>query len=133
VVRGRGSAAFEAFELATAHFSLSISFPITRTYCLFIKASSAYPFRRYSGGVRVWSAKTNRLEKWTWDGYAPRLVRAVRNSAHGLMEAFDRGDFAPIIVTHTGQMPAQLPDLAGLIAIALVADAERLCSGTWLD
>jgi hypothetical protein len=83
--------------------------------------------------VRVWSAKTNRLEKWTWDGYAPRLVRAVRNSAHGLMEAFDRGDFAPIIVTNTGQMPAQLPDLAGLIAIALVADAERLCSGTWLD
>jgi hypothetical protein len=39
---------------------------------------SAYPFRRYSGGVEVWSSKTNRLEKWTWDDYVPRLVRAVR-------------------------------------------------------
>jgi hypothetical protein len=62
----------------------------------------------------------------------PQTGACRPDSAHGLMEAFDRSDFAPIVVTHTGQMPAELPDLAGLIALALVADAERLCAGTWL-
>jgi hypothetical protein len=102
---------------------------------LFIKASrkTRIPFVGTLVECGSGQRRPTGLEKWTWDDYAPRLVRAVRNSAHGLMEAFDRGDFAPIIVTNTGQMPAQLPDLAGLIAIALVADAERLCSGTWLD
>jgi hypothetical protein len=30
-------------------------------------------------------------------------------------------------------MPPELPELAALLVLALVADVERLCAGTWLD
>jgi hypothetical protein len=96
---------------------------------------NAYPFRvaEDGSGINVWSAKHNKLIKWSWDGYVPPLVRAVRNSAHGLMETFEKASERDIVVAHSGEMPPELPELAAFLAFALVADAERVCAGTWWD
>lgn len=64
--------------------------------------------------------------------YVPELVRAVRNSAHGLIEQLSDHPDRYLIATHEGKLPAQLADLAALIAFALVADAEALQEGCWL-
>ena len=91
----------------------------------------AYDYRVHGNGIRVWAPETRRLRQWSWDAYVPVVVRGVRNSAHGLLEALDSAERAAI-ESHSGQLPAELPDLACLIAIALIADAEKLCAGTWL-
>jgi hypothetical protein len=93
--------------------------------------AEAYDHRVEGHGIKVWSQKNNRLDHWSWDGYVPALVRAVRNSAHGLLEALSSKDRG-VIESHSGLLPAELPDLASLIAVAMVADAENLCAGTWL-
>jgi hypothetical protein len=95
----------------------------------------AYPFRVADdgSGINVWSSKHNKLIKWTWDSYVPQLVRAVRNSAHGLMETFEKSSEREIVVAHSGVMPPELPELAAFLVFAMVADAERVCAGTWWD
>jgi hypothetical protein len=96
---------------------------------------NAYRFRVADdgSGINVWSEKHNKLIKWTWDSYVPPLVRAVRNSAHGLMETFEKASERNIVVAHNGEMPPELPELAAFLAFAIVADAERVCAGTWWD
>ncbi len=64
------------------------------------------------------------------DEYVPALMRAVRNSAHGLGR-LSRGTDALLTATHQGRMPSQLADIAALVTLGLVADAERLCAGAW--
>jgi hypothetical protein len=59
--------------------------------------------------------------------YAGRLIRAVRNSSHGLLDQLAGRD-VDIAATHTGALPETLPELASLIAVALLADPERLWS-----
>jgi hypothetical protein len=93
----------------------------------------AYDFRVAGKGINVWSSDQGRLLMRTWDEFVPDLVRAVRNSAHGLMEVFNKPAEKDLVVAHSGEMPPELPELAAFIAFALVADAERLCDGTWLD
>lgn len=95
----------------------------------------AYSVRLTARGVLVWNEKEARLIERQMDDYAPKLVRAIRNSAHGLVEQLEspvRQKERHLIATHKGTLPVVLPDLAALIAFALVADAERLCDGTWL-
>jgi hypothetical protein len=94
---------------------------------------NAYPFRVADdgSGIKIWSAKHNKLIKWSWDSYVPPLVRAVRNSAHGVMETFEKASERDIVVAHSGEMPPELPELAAFLAFAIVADAERVCAGTW--
>jgi hypothetical protein len=48
------------------------------------------------------------------------------------MEVFESND-RDLVVAHSGEMPPELPELAAFLVLALVADAERLCAGTWLD
>lgn len=93
----------------------------------------AYPFRVTADGtgIDVWSSEKDELIKWSWDAYVPALVRAVRNSAHGLMETFDKPSERDIVVAHSGEMPPELPELAAFLAFAIVADAERVCDKTW--
>jgi hypothetical protein len=93
--------------------------------------AEAYEYRLHGKGIKVWARDTQSLRQWSWDAYVPALVREVRNSSHGLLEALDSADRG-VIESHSGQLPAELPDLACLIALALVADAESLCAGTWL-
>ena len=93
----------------------------------------AYPFRVTADGTRinVWSGDQKRLIEWQWDDYVPALVRAVRNSAHGLMETFDKPSERDVVAAHSGEMPPEFPELAAFLALAIVADAERVCDGTW--
>jgi hypothetical protein len=97
--------------------------------------ANAYDFRVVpdGSGIKVWSEKEEKLIKWSWDQYIPDLVRAVRNSAHGIMETFDKASERNIVVAHSGEMPPELPELAAFLALAIVADAERVCAGTWWD
>jgi hypothetical protein len=60
--------------------------------------------------------------------YIGRLVRSVRNSSHGLMDQLAGGPNAQVALSHTGAIPEELADLASLIAIALLAEPERLWS-----
>ena len=59
--------------------------------------------------------------------YTGRLIRAVRNSSHGLLDQL-AGPDADVAATHTGALPETLPELAALIAWAPLADSERLWS-----
>jgi hypothetical protein len=61
-----------------------------------------------------------------WDTYVRTLVRAVRNSSHGLLQAHKTE--AEVAATHTGALPDRLAELAPLIALTLLADPERLWS-----
>jgi hypothetical protein len=74
-------------------------------------------------GVRYGSAS---IRKMPWDTYVGTLVRAVRNSSHGLLQAHKTE--AEVAATHTGALPDTLPELVPLIALALLADPERLWS-----
>lgn len=65
----------------------------------------------------------------------PRLIRAVRNSAHGFIEVMTSESMQrdrDILASHDGKVPPQMPDLAALIGFALVADFERVIDGNWL-
>ncbi len=59
--------------------------------------------------------------------YAGRLTRVVRNSSHGLLDQLARRD-ANVAVTHTGALPHALPELASVLALALLADPKKLWS-----
>ncbi len=93
----------------------------------------AYPFRVTADGTRinVWSGDQKRLIEWQWDDYVPALVRAVRNSAHGLMETFDKPSERDVVAAHSGEMPQEFPGLAEFLPLAVVADAEGICDATW--
>jgi hypothetical protein len=98
-------------------------------------AEHAYPFRVEAdgSGINIWSSDQSKLIKQSWDDYVPALARAVRNSAHGVMETFDKPAERDVVVAHSGEMPPELPELAAFLAFAVVADAERACDGTWWD
>lgn len=91
----------------------------------------AYAFRRTAGGVAVWNEEQGKLIDRHADDYVPKLIRAVRNSSHGLLDQLATPRHRSFLATHTGTIPSVLPDLAALLALALVADAENLCAGTW--
>jgi hypothetical protein len=91
----------------------------------------AYAFRRTAAGVEVWNEDQGRLINRHADDYVSKLIRAVRNSSHGLFDQVASPRHRNFLATHTGTVPAVLPDLAALLALALVADAENLCAGTW--
>jgi hypothetical protein len=73
-------------------------------------------------GVRVGQTE---LELIPWDAYVGQVVRSVRNSSHGLLDQL-AGRQVDVAATHTGSLPAALPDLAAIIAIGLLADPEGL-------
>jgi hypothetical protein len=99
-------------------------------------ADHAFPHRRTRSGVKV-AADNGKLVTASLESYVPQLVRAVRNSAHGLIEVLTsdqkqmRRDRA-LVATHDGTLAPQLGDLATLIAFALVADFRRVGEGSWM-
>jgi hypothetical protein len=80
--------------------------------------------RRVDGGVRVGRTAG---ETMSIEVYTGRVVRAVRNSSHGLLDQL-AGPDAEVAAIHTGALPDTLPELVALIAMALLADPERLWS-----
>jgi len=90
----------------------------------------ALPHRQTRAGMRVANDDPNTPRPMPMDQYVPDLLREVRNSAHGLKRIL-RENTRHLVATHTGDVPRQLPDLASLIALALAADAGKLCAGAW--
>jgi hypothetical protein len=90
----------------------------------------ALQHRLTSAGVKVGSGD-GELTSWSMERYVPAVVRAVRNSAHGLFEQLAGRD-RYLLATHDGQLPPQLGSLGAMIAFGLVAEPETLCTGTWL-
>lgn len=81
-------------------------------------------------GVKVARTDPSELESLSTDDYVAELVRAVRNSSHGFFNQM-QGRERLILATHEGDLPTQLGELAVLIALALCADAQRVCEGDW--
>lgn len=92
--------------------------------------AQAVSTRLTPNGVEVGSP--GQLVNRPMEMYVPELVRAVRNSSHGLLEQLSDHPDRYLIATHQGKLPAQLADLAALIALALIADAEALHENRWL-
>jgi len=90
----------------------------------------ALAHRRTPNGMFVAREDPADPQPMSMDEYVGSLLREIRNSAHGLNRIL-REDTRHLVATHTGDVPRALPDLAALIALALVADAEKLCAGTW--
>jgi hypothetical protein len=82
--------------------------------------------------VLVQNRRTGELVAQHMNDYAPELIRATRNSAHGFLDQLT-GDQRHLVATHTGDVPPEIADLAPLILFGLVADGRRLIDGTWFD
>jgi hypothetical protein len=90
----------------------------------------ALAHRRTQRGILVATDDPARPRPMSMDDYTSRLLRTVRNSAHGLSRPL-RGNTGLLIATHDGDIPTQLGDTAALALFGLVADAPKLCSGDW--
>lgn len=90
----------------------------------------ALPHRRTKNGMRVARCDPARPTPMTMDEYVPELVREVRNSSHGFNQLLSESR-GLLVATHEGRLPPQLPDVAGLVMLGLIADADKLCQGTW--
>lgn len=86
--------------------------------------------RRTKNGMLVATEDSARPRPMSMDDYVSRVVREVRNSAHGLSRQL-RGRTGMLMATHDGDLPTQLTDIAKLILFALVADSDKLCAGEW--
>jgi hypothetical protein len=90
----------------------------------------ALAHRRTRKGMLVARGDDLTPRPMSMDDYATRLVRAVRNSSHGLARLLREED-RHVIATHEGTMPRQLADHAALVMFGLIADADKLCAGAW--
>jgi hypothetical protein len=59
------------------------------------------------------------------------ICRAVRNSSHGLLELLHERDDRFLLGANTGGIPPELPALAPLIGLGILADAEGMVDGNW--
>jgi hypothetical protein len=82
--------------------------------------------------VRVFNERTGSLIAMGMNDYAPTLIRAARNSAHGFLDQLT-GEDRFLLATHTGNFPAEVPDLAVLVMFALLGAVERLTSASWFE
>jgi hypothetical protein len=94
--------------------------------------SLVLPYRLTPGGVRVARRDPTQLHTKSTDDYAADLIRAVRNSSHGLLEQLE-GPQRLLLATHEGELPTQIAEAALVAALALCADAERLVAGEWWE
>jgi hypothetical protein len=65
------------------------------------------------------------------DRLVSNLCRAVRNSSHGLLDILRDSPDRFLLAANTGGIPAELPALAPLICLGLVADTEGVIDGSW--
>jgi hypothetical protein len=65
------------------------------------------------------------------DELVATLCRAVRNTSHGLLDILRSSPDRFLLATNSGSIPAELPALAPLLGLAILADVESLIDGTW--
>lgn len=94
---------------------------------------NAVGFRLTASGARIAKRSADQLHSVDNDTLVASICRAVRNSSHGLLETLRDHDDRFLLAASTGGVPAELPALAPLIAIGLVADADGLIDGTWSE
>lgn len=88
-------------------------------------------FRRTEKGVKIARSEPSALEAIDDDRLVSSLCRAVRNSSHGLLEILREDPDRFLLGANTGGIPPQLPALAPLIGLGLVADIEGVIDGSW--
>ena len=87
--------------------------------------------RLTAGGARVARDESGGLAAISDDDLVATLCRAVRNSSHGLLDVLRDHSDRFLLAMNTGGIPAELPALAPLLGLAVLADAESLIDGSW--
>jgi hypothetical protein len=94
--------------------------------------------RRRDSGVLVALNDPARPVLRSWDEYVSALMRAARNSSHGLKDMLrppaadsTKPDPRLLLATNSGDVPYSFFEVVAIAFLGLMADAERLCDGTW--
>lgn len=87
--------------------------------------------QRPKGGANVAKGSASDVKAIDDETLVATLMRAVRNSSHGLLDILHEHDDRFLLAANTGGIPGELPALAALIGLGLLADAEGLIDGTW--
>ena len=74
----------------------------------------------------------------SWDEYVAALMRAARNSSHGLQDMLrtpaagsTKPDPRLLLATNSGDVPYSFYEVVAVVFFGLMADTERLCDRTW--
>ena len=96
------------------------------------------PSRRRDDGVLVAQNDPARPLLRSWDEYVSNLMRATRNSSHGLQDMLreppsssTKPDPRLLLATNSGEVPYSFYEVAAIVFLGLMADAERLCDRSW--
>jgi hypothetical protein len=94
--------------------------------------------RRNKNGVRVALTDPAKPQLMSWDDYVAALMRAARNSSHGLQDMLrapdatsSKPDRRLLLATNSGDVPSSFYEVSAIAFLGLIADAERLCTQTW--
>jgi hypothetical protein len=87
--------------------------------------------QRPKGGATIAKKTPDNLNGIDAETLVATLMRAVRNSSHGLLDMLHTHDDRFLLAANTGGVPAELPALAPLIALGIVSDANGLIDGSW--
>jgi hypothetical protein len=88
-------------------------------------------YRLTPNGARIAFGSADELHAVSNDTLVSTFCRAVRNSSHGVLDMLKSHDDRFLLAANTGGIPAELPALAPLIALSLLADTAGLVDGTW--
>lgn len=81
-------------------------------------------------GARIAKAEPDQLHSIDNDTLVADVLRAVRNSSHGLLETLRRRRERFLLAANTGGVPAEFSALAPLLALGLLAEAEAVIDGS---
>ena len=103
-------------------------------------AAGTMKARREKRGIRVAMTDPHDPKLMLWDDYVPAVMRTARNSSHGLQTILrsapkkaGKPDPRLLMATTDGEVPQSFYEVATVVFFALLADAERVCDGTWWD
>lgn len=87
--------------------------------------------QRPKGGANIAKREPQTLVGIDDETLVATLLRAVRNSSHGLLDILHSHSDRFLLATNTDGVPAELSALAPLIALGIFADADGLIDGSW--
>ena len=87
--------------------------------------------RLTGAGAMIATTSPDEFEFFPDDRLVASLCRAVRNSSHGLLDTLDSHQDRFLLASNTDGIPAELPALAPLIAMGILADTPSLVDGSW--
>jgi hypothetical protein len=100
--------------------------------------NTTMPSRRHDAGVLVALNDPAKPVLRAWDEFVSKLMRAARNSSHGLQDmmrapasASTKPDARLLLATNSGEVPYSFYEVVGIVFLGRMADADRLCDRTW--